>query len=51
MKAETIVAISCITFLEAIALLKGINGTYLSIVIAALAGLGGYTVAKIKNAK
>lgn len=49
MKTETIVAISCITLLEAIALLKGIDGTYLSIVIAVIAGLGGYGVAKVSD--
>ena len=31
----------CITLLETIALLKGINGTILSVVIAAIAGLAG----------
>ncbi len=42
----TITAILCITVLEAIALYKGIDGTLMATVIAALAGLGGYTLAK-----
>ena len=41
----TIVAIICITVLEIIALLKGIDGSLLATVIATLAGLGGYTFA------
>ena len=41
-KVVVIVAMVCITALEAIALLKGIDGTLLSTVIAVLAGLVGY---------
>jgi len=47
-KAEVIVAIVCITVLEAIALLKGIDGTLLSTIIAVLAGLAGYKYGKGK---
>lgn len=49
MKDETIkalVAMGCITVLEAVALLQGINGALLSLGLAALAGLGGYALGK-----
>jgi len=46
MKAEVIVAMVCITVLEIIALLKGIDGALLSMVIAVLAGLAGYKYGK-----
>ena len=39
-----IIVILCITFLEAIALIKGINGTLFMAVIAVIAGLGGYII-------
>lgn len=37
-------AIAGLVILEAIAILNGINGTMLKIVIAAVAGLGGWTM-------
>jgi hypothetical protein len=43
----TITAIVCITVLEAIALYKGVDGTLMATVVAALAGLGGYTLATL----
>jgi uncharacterized membrane protein YgaE (UPF0421/DUF939 family) len=43
----TVTAIVCITVLEAIALYKGIDGSLMATVIAALAGLGGYTLAQV----
>jgi hypothetical protein len=43
----TITAIVCITVLEAIALYRGIDGSLMATVIAALAGLGGYTLAQV----
>ena len=49
MKDESIKALAamgCITTLSAIALLQGINGTLLSLGLAALAGLGGYALGK-----
>lgn len=49
LKDETIkslTAMSCITILSAIALAMGINGTLLSLGLAALAGLGGYALGK-----
>jgi len=48
MKAEVIVAMVCITALEIVALLKGIDGALLSTVIAVLAGLAGYKYGKGK---
>lgn len=49
MKDDTIKALAamgCITILEAVALVNGINGTLLSLGLAALAGLGGYALGK-----
>ena len=49
MDSETIrvlVAVSAITLLEVIALILGYNGTVLSLSVGALAGLGGYELAK-----
>ena len=43
------VAIAGIVVLEAIALLQGIDGTLLSMVIATIAGIAGYTLKKIKE--
>jgi hypothetical protein len=42
----TVTAIVCITVLEAIALYRGVDGSLMATVIAALAGLGGYTLAQ-----
>lgn len=42
----TLTAILCITVLEVIALLKGIDGQVYSTVLAVLAGLGGYTIGR-----
>jgi uncharacterized membrane protein YgaE (UPF0421/DUF939 family) len=43
----TVTAIVCITVLEAIALYRGVDGSLMATVIAALAGLGGYTLAQV----
>jgi len=51
MKWTPIVAMVCITLLEVVALLQGINGAVFGIVIAALAGLGGYEIRAWKNRK
>jgi len=50
---KAIVAISCLTVLEMTALIMGVDGAVFSVVIAAIAGLGGYTIGKVKgnNAK
>ncbi|KKM99770.1 hypothetical protein LCGC14_1144560 [marine sediment metagenome] len=42
------VAIICIALLEVVALLKGINGNMLRIVIAAIAGLAGLATKRPK---
>lgn len=47
MKWAPIVAIICITTLEAIALIQDVNGAILGLAIAALAGLGGYELKAI----
>ena len=44
-----IVAMICIAGLEAFALSQGVNGAVLGIVIAAIAGLGGYEVKTLKD--
>jgi hypothetical protein len=36
----------CITILEGIALMKGIDGMFLSTVIAIIAGLGGFWIGR-----
>ena len=42
-----VVAIAGIVILEAVAIYKGINGTALAAGVAAIAGLGGFTIGKI----
>lgn len=52
MKDETLkamMAMGCVTVLEIAALMMGFNGTILSLAVAALAGLGGYALAKRKE--
>lgn len=44
MKWTVIVAMLCIAGLEALALIKGINGAIFGVAITALAGLGGYEI-------
>jgi hypothetical protein len=44
-----VAAIFSITLLEAVALLKGIDGALLSTVVAVIAGLAGYTVGKASS--
>lgn len=51
MLAIPIVAMFCITGLEAFAISQGINGAVFGIVIAALAGLGGYELKIIRDRK
>ena len=43
------VAIAGIVVLEAIALCRGIDGALLSMVIATIAGIAGYTLKKIRE--
>lgn len=47
----SVIAIICITILEVVAISYGINGTALAGAIAAIAGLGGYQVAKARTKK
>ncbi len=47
MNWTTITAIIALAAIEIVALLKGINGAYLAIVITAVAGLGGYQAGKV----
>lgn len=49
MKWTPILAMICITSLEVVALLQGTNGAIFGIVIAALAGLGGYQLKVIRE--
>lgn len=44
MKWTPIVSIVSIVILECVALTQGVNGTVFSLVIAAVAGLGGYQI-------
>jgi hypothetical protein len=41
------IAILCLTILELVALYKGRNGTMLRIVIIAIAGLAGFSIAEL----
>jgi len=49
MKWTPLVAMGCITLLEVVALCQGINGAVFGIVIASLAGLGGYELKILKD--
>lgn len=49
MKLIPIVAMVCIAGLEALAMFRGIDGALFGIVIAALAGLGGYEIKVIRE--
>ena len=51
MKWTPVIAMVCITALEVIALLKGVDGAVFGIVIAALAGLGGYEIKVLRDKK
>ena len=44
-----IIAMICIVTLEVVALIQGVNGAVFGIVIAALAGLGGYEIKVLKD--
>lgn len=47
--AVVIIAIAAIAGLEIMAMSKGIDGTMFGIVVAAIAGLGGYEIKLIKD--
>lgn len=44
-----IIAILCITALEIVAITQGVNGAILGIVVAAIAGLGGYELKVLRD--
>jgi hypothetical protein len=48
-KVEAIAAMFCITVLESIALYKGIDGAFLTMVIAVIASLGGFYIGRAIN--
>jgi len=50
-KWTPIVAIACITILEVVAILKGINGVAFSLAVASISGLGGYQIKALVNHK
>jgi len=43
------VAIAGIVILESVALMKGIDGQVLSLVIATIAGIAGYTLRRVRE--
>jgi len=43
------VAVAGIVILESIALMKGIDGQLLSLVIATIAGIAGYTLRRVRE--
>jgi len=43
---KSVVAIACLTTLEMTALIMGVDGIVFSVVVGAIAGLGGYAVGK-----
>lgn len=43
---KAIVAIVCIAAIEVAAIIKGLNGTGLSVAVGTIAALGGYIIAK-----
>jgi len=45
----TIAAIAAVALVECVALWRGIDGQLLSVVIAALAGLGGYSARALQK--
>ena len=49
MKWTPIVAMLCIAGLEALALIRGIDGALFGIVVAAIAGLGGYEIKVLRD--
>jgi len=48
-KWAPVVAMICIVVLEVVALIQGIDGAAFGVVIAAVAGLGGYQVKALKD--
>lgn len=48
---ETVCAMACITILEIVALLKGIDGMMLSTSIGVIAGLGGFWLGRNQSSR
>ena len=48
---KTIIAIIAITILEGLAIWRDINGALFGVAIAAIAGLGGWSIAKVQKPK
>lgn len=51
MKTKVLIAIICIAVLEGIALWRGMDGAIFGLAIAAIAGLGGFTIGQITKPK
>lgn len=49
MPNKTIVAMACVTAIIITCLFRGINGTIVGAGVAAIAGLGGYAIGKVKK--
>ena len=49
MKWTPIIAILCIASLEALAIMQGVNGALMGVAVAAIAGLGGYELKRLKD--
>ena len=49
MKWTPIIAMVCIVALEIVALVKGLDGAMFGVVIAAVAGLGGYEIKVLRD--
>jgi len=47
-KTVIITAIIALAFLEAVALMKGLNGTMFSVAVAIIAGLAGWSAPQLK---
>lgn len=47
----SVIAISGVVLIETLALYQGVNGTALSLSVAAIAGLGGYNLKKVIGEK
>lgn len=47
----SVIAISAVVLIELVGIYNGINGTALSLSVAAIAGLGGYNLKKVIGEK
>lgn len=51
MRLVIITAMICIAGLEALAIIKGVNGAIFGLAITAIAGLGGYEIKVLRERK